>query len=143
MAATMADFQVKVTGADVLARTLANGATMARYAFLSAGAQAVAILRGTIGITYTQNDPPPLTYIRTHNLEEGWSSTVTPFGAGGVKAIMSNPVSYAGRVIGPETQEDLFAGRWPTIRQVLEKQTSAILRLFTQARDEIVARLNQ
>ena len=46
----MADFQVKVTGADVLARTLANGATMARYAFLSAGAQAVAILRGTIGM---------------------------------------------------------------------------------------------
>lgn len=138
----MASITVKVRGVKELSARLDSTKMAAKYGFLSAAAQSVAILRGTIGITYTQNQPPSLRYIRTHRMEEGWTNEVKSFDTG-VNAIMSNPVSYAGDVIGPGTQTDLFAGRWPTTRDILEDRKDTIIGLFGKVVGDLVERFGK
>lgn len=86
--------------------------------------------------------PPPLPaqrYVRTGTLGRGWTTQVDQV-AGGLEGRVGNRVDYAPRVQGYGLQEALFAGRWQTDQDVLERNREAIVRDFEKAIDDVLKR---
>lgn len=81
-------------------------------------------------------------YQRTYKLKKGWQQTDRRFVSSGstLRAVLRNPVSYAGLVQGDD-QAAVHRGRWKPASQIQQESLRNTNQLLTSGLERVAARL--
>jgi len=120
---------VEVRGLDKLQRKFDMSDDVVKRESHDAMESAVALVHDRAG-SYPPA-PPNSSYVRTGTLGRRFAHRVTHF-SGGVKGYVTNPIPYAPYVRGEE-QAAVHAGRWATMKQIVEEKRGAIEGFFARA----------
>ena len=131
---------IEIRGLDALRRELGNDAAFKRE-IIAALEKSTEIVHDRLS-SYTQTDPPRLpnqVYVRTFALQESIDAHVF---RDDLEGVVATDLEYAPRVMGHESQEPLFAGRWWTEKSVAEEMLPKVVEEFEEAADKVAARIS-
>ena len=127
------ELTVEVRGLDKLQRKFNMSNKVVRRESSDAMEKAAALVHDRAG-TYPAQ-PAASSYVRTGSLGRAFAHRVEAYG-GGVKGYVSNSMPYASYVRG-EDQAWMHAGRWATMKQIVEQKQGQIESFFRQAMQKL------